>query len=169
MERKGQAKASLTLLFAGLCVLLLSGCASRSNQTIPATSAGKIQTLDVGTVVAVNEVTIDGTRSNVGRIAGATVGAGVGQSAGSGNGRILTGALGGAAGMVVGGMIEKELTKKHAQEVTISMDDGGTIVVVQRITQPPFMEGDRVRITSTPTGEAIVSHAEYNTDGLYYN
>ncbi|MDQ8196832.1 glycine zipper domain-containing protein [Pelagicoccus enzymogenes] len=95
------------------------------------------------------------------------MGSAIGQTAGDGTGRTLAAAGGAVVGGIVGGMVEKELSKKQAQELTVDLDDGHTVVVVQETKDIGFVEGDRVSVTHTPSGEAHVAHAHYETDGIY--
>ncbi|MBK1876898.1 glycine zipper domain-containing protein [Pelagicoccus mobilis] len=123
--------------------------------------------MNAGTVVATRDVVIEGEATYVGHSSGAIMGSAVGQTVGKGSGRTLAAAGGAVVGGLVGGAVEKELSKKHAQELTVSLDDGGTVVVVQERKAPGFVEGDRVSVTHAPSGEAYVSHAHYETDGIY--
>ncbi len=75
--------------------------------------------------------------------------------------------MGAVAGAVVGQQVEKKLTEKRAQEVTISMDDGQTVVVVQEAREAGFVVGDRVNVMETRTGEARIALSDFGTDGLY--
>lgn len=150
-----------------ILVLFLQGCASNSYQSVPRSTSGKIQQVNSGTVVATRDVVIEGEAGYVGRTGGLIVGSAVGQTVGDGSGRTLASAGGAVVGAVVGGMIEKELSAKVAQELTVDLDDGDTVVVVQERKNIGFIEGDRVSVTHTPSGEAHVSHAHYETDGIY--
>ena len=82
------------------------------------------------------------------------------------SGTSLGTAVGAAGGMIAGGVvgpkIEKALTSKRAQELTIQMDEGGTIIVVQEIREPRFNIGDPVRVDSNLAGAARVFHADDN-------
>ena len=66
------------------------------------------------------------------------------------------------AGAVVGPKIEKALTSKRAQELTIQIDEGGIIVVVQELREPRFNIGDSVRVDSNVAGAARIFHAHEN-------
>ncbi len=168
-KRKNRQARRLTYVLAGaLLVASFQGCASSSQPTVPRASAGKVQRLDAGTVVAVKEVRIDGEASYLGISSGAILGSAVGQTVGGGNdARIISGAVGAVAGAVVGQQVEKKLTEKRAQEVTISMDDGQTVVVVQEAREAGFVVGDRVNVMETRTGEARIALSDFGTDGLY--
>ncbi len=167
-SKKSAVGCALLALASLLTVAPFQGCSTASHATIPRASAGKVQHLDSGTVVAVRPVTIDGEKTYLGISSGAIVGSAVGQSIGAGNdGRVLAGAVGAVAGAVIGSEVEKKLTEKVAQEVTISLDDGRTVVVVQEFEQPGFIAGDRVNVMETRVGDARVALADNVTDGLY--
>ncbi|WP_309026014.1 glycine zipper domain-containing protein [Pelagicoccus enzymogenes] len=117
--------------------------------------------------MATRSVVIEGEAGYLGRTSGAIMGSAIGQTAGDGTGRTLAAAGGAVVGGIVGGMVEKELSKKQAQELTVDLDDGHTVVVVQETKDIGFVEGDRVSVTHTPSGEAHVAHAHYETDGIY--
>lgn len=148
--------------------LFLLGCSSSGGyQTVPRSTTGKMQQVDSGTVVATRTVVVDGEATYVGHSSGAIIGSAVGQTVGEGSGRVLASAGGAVVGGIVGGMVEKELTKKTAQELTIALDDSTTIVVIQDMKNGGFVEGDKVRVSHTPSGEAYVTIAVPEYDGIY--
>lgn len=160
-------RTSVCALLALAAMLVFQGCATGAYETVPRNTSGKLQSVSSGTVVATKNVLIEGQSSRLGQASGAIAGSAIGQTIGEGSGRTLATAGGAVVGGIVGAMVEKELTKKQAQELTVSLDDGGTVVVVQVRRDLAFVEGDRVSVTHTPTGEAHVSHAHYQTDGIY--
>jgi len=141
-----------------LCLpLLLAGCASGGGrETIPAASAGTAHSVEVGTVMDVRLVNIEGKTSGVGYGVGAGAGAAVGSTiGGSPEGRALGTAGGIIAGGIIGPRIEKAMTQKVAQEVTVQREDGYSVVVVTHEgLEPEFRPGDRVEILETRTGKA---------------
>ena len=169
MERKNVLTAQFASgLFISLVAIFgLQGCASGLYETVPRNTAGKLQSVTSGTIVATKNVVIEGQSTRLGQASGAIAGSAIGQTVGSGSGRTLATAGGAVVGGIIGDMVEKELTKKQAQELTVSLDDGGTVVVVQERQNLGFVEGDRVSVTHTPSGEAHVAHAHYETDGIY--
>ena len=108
-----------------------------------------MQNVDTGTVTSVREVNIEGTKSNLGMLGGGVIGAAAGQSA-PGSGR--AGALGQAAasvtGAIVGQSVEEVATRKRAQEITVRLEDGRTVVVTQEVTGGIYQDGDHVRIVN---------------------
>ncbi len=141
---------------------VIYGCSSTGGyETVPRTSAGTTQTLDQGTVVATRDVKIEGESSQLGLYGGGIMGSAVGSTVGRGDGQILASAGGAVAGAVVGKQVEKAMTSKIAQEITIEMDDGHTIVVVQELQEPRFSTGDRVSVLEARGGYARVRHEDY--------
>ncbi|MBK1876897.1 hypothetical protein [Pelagicoccus mobilis] len=176
-------RALLPFALSVLFSVLVGGCASSAptKSTYPVTHAGSIQRVEDGTVVTVRQVKIDGVATNMGAIVGAGVGTAVGaisvpletkttvheSSPGvisineSSNRHESTAAMavGGAVGMVVGQKVEKMMTAKRAQELTIALDSGETVLVVQEYREPAFYEDERVKLYTTRTGDSIVYHA----------
>lgn len=150
----------LPIIATALAIAVFGGCASNQLDSVPSSASSTVQTLDLGTVIAVRDVNIEGESTNLGTYGGGVMGSAIGSTVGSGDGRIIAAAAGSVVGAVVGEKIEKELTKKIAQEITVEMDDGGTIVVVQERVEPIFSAGDRVSLLETRTGHARVRHED---------
>lgn len=141
----------LTLIFFSGCQTPMSGSSYERGET------RKMQTVYYGTVVSVKEVTIQGQPGAVGTITGAAAGAAVGQSIGEGMGKTAATIIGGAAGAVAGGAIEKKLTTKIGLEITVKLEDGRTVAVIQEKTpEDNFRQGDAVQIIYGSDGTARV-------------
>lgn len=125
---------------------LLSGCASsNSGDVYSRNQARTVQTVQMGTVQAVRSVQIEGPRSGVGAIGGGVAGGVLGSTIGKGKGSTLA-ALGGAAVGAVGGAVaEEQLTRKNGLEITVRLDSGSIIAVVQD-ADVQFAVGERVRV-----------------------
>jgi len=116
------------------------------------------QVISMGTVESVRDVTISGTPGIVGGIAGAAAGAALGNTIGSGTGKTVATVLGGLAGAAGGAVVEKKVTTKPGLEITVNMDDGRTIAVVQeKVASETFAKGDRVRVSKDAKGVSRVS------------
>ena len=147
-------KIVVTLL---LC-LALAGCASsRSGQVYTRDQARVTHTIEMGTVVQVEQVQIEGTKSQVGTIAGVAVGGVLGSTIGQGRGRDVATVLGAVGGGLAGAAAEEELTKKAGLEITVSLDNGQTIVVVQE-ADVQFYVNDRVRVIKGSDGTTRVRY-----------
>ncbi|ADV46263.1 glycine zipper 2TM domain-containing protein [Nitratifractor salsuginis] len=135
-------KKSLTLAATALLALGLSGCANLYNMapTVPATATQQAYTAKTGTVKSVRYVVVE-DQSPVGTLLGAVTGAALGSTIGRGKGRTLAAVAGGVAGAYVG---KEMIDKANAQELTIHLDNGRTIVVVRKGTN--FYPGERVKV-----------------------
>lgn len=125
---------------------LIAGCVSQQSGDVYSRSqAMQAQTVQMGTVTAVRTVRIEGTKSGVGAVAGGIAGGVAGSTIGSGKGSTLA-ALGGAAlGAVGGAVAEEKITKKTGLEITVQLDSGSMIAVVQE-ADVMFSVGERVRV-----------------------
>jgi outer membrane lipoprotein SlyB len=138
------------LFIPALGVLLaLTGCATRptSGPVYPVWQTNTALTTEEGVVLGVKKVTIEGTSSATGSIAGGAIGAGVGMLAagGSGYGYGAEAAIGTGLGAVIGPHIEKMITAKPGLEITVRLANGDVIVVVQE-EDFAYRDGDIVRV-----------------------
>jgi len=75
------------------------------------------------------------------------VGGIAGNQVGGGSGRDLATVVGAVAGGVVGQRIEKSVTTRQGQELTIRLDSGRVVSVVQEVENGQFFRpGERVRV-----------------------
>ncbi len=145
--------------------LFFLGCNSKQSASrYPTTPTGMAKELESGTIVDVREVIIDGRASVVGTatgtLSGAVIGSQIGGTLGDPSSGSATGAAGGTiAGAVIGPKVEKALTSKRAQELTVRMDAGGLIVVTQELRKPWFNIGDPVKVDTSLSGAGRVYHA----------
>lgn len=149
-----RTKLLLVILSGGLA-LALAGCTfPSSRKIIPARQANVLQRADAGVVTSVREVTIEGQRGNLGLYGGGIIGGAAGSGA-RGVGGAVVQATSAVAGAVVGQAVEEAATRKHAQEITIRMDDGSTVVVTQEAATGLFQDGDRVRVLDGGGGARV--------------
>ena len=145
----------LSLLLISLA--LLAGCASsKSGDVYTRDQARREQNIRMGVVESVREVLMEGTKSPVGAIASAAVGGVAGSTLGGGKGSTIAAVIGAVAGGLAGSAIEEGVTRKQAMEITIKMDNGQLIAIVQEGDPLEFRPGDRVRIISSG-GESRVT------------
>jgi outer membrane lipoprotein SlyB len=146
---------SFWAITAVLLTVTVAGCAPRSmsGDVYSRERAQRVQVIEYGEVVEVRQVLIEGTKSGVGTLAGGVLGGALGSGIGRGTGAAV-GMVGGAiAGGIAGSAVEEAATKQPGVEVTIRMDTGKTIALVQGI-DPPVYVGDRVRVLHNPDGSA---------------
>ncbi|MFH1243158.1 MAG: hypothetical protein V1689_12455 [Pseudomonadota bacterium] len=139
-----------------LILLMAGGCASsRSGKAYSRDEARKAHTVEMGTVEKVGEVEIEGTKSAVGVVAGGVLGGAVGSTIGHGSGSVIAATVGAIAGGVAGGAVEEQSTRTKGLEITIKLDTGKRVVIVQEADEA-FKAGDRVSVLTGPDGTVRV-------------
>ncbi len=124
---------------------LATACVSTGG-TYSRGQVGTVQQVNFGTVEHVRAVFIDG-KSGVGAGIVAVVGGIVGSGIGSGRGRDLATVLGAVGGGVHGSKAQKELTKVDGVELTVRLDNGRVVAVIQELSREAYLSvGDRVRV-----------------------
>ncbi len=150
MERK------VVLLLASVSVLglALTGCVSSTGGGVYSREQTRTElSVREGVVTAVSEVQIEGTPGVVGAVTGGVTGGLLGRTIGKGTGKDVATAAGAAGGALAGAAVEKAVTKRNGWEITVKLDNGQTIAVVQE-KQPGevFAVGDRVRVLKDASG-----------------
>lgn len=135
------------ILTALAATFLLAGCAgglgSRDYERAEARRAYEIK---MGVVEAVRSVRLEGTQSGVGTMAGGAVGGIAGSGVGDGRGSAIGAVIGAVAGGLAGAAMEEATTRQNGVEITVRLDGGRVIAVVQADEGETFRAGDRVRI-----------------------
>jgi outer membrane lipoprotein SlyB len=126
--------------------VLVAACASSNSGSVyTREEARKVQTVKTGVVESVRNVKLEGTKSPVGTVAGGVVGGVAGGSIGHGAGSTIGAVVGAVAGGIAGSAIEEGVTRRDALEITVKLDGGGLIAIVQEADEE-FHPGDKVRI-----------------------
>lgn len=143
-----------TIVFAGAlsAAALFSGCSHRA--TLPvydSQQTGSPIIVQKGRVVAVRDVVIKAPSVRAGSPgAGAQIGAGAVSS-------VITGSplpVAAAAGRVVGGQIGSTMDDKMGEEITVEVEGGQRIIIVQERGNPPFAPDEPVEIHTSTGGAA---------------
>lgn len=116
-----------------------------------------MQRVQQGTVTDVTEVMVEDDPSLVGPALGGVAGGVIGSLFGAGTGRTLATIGGAALGAVAGAFTESGLRRYKALQITMRLDNGDSLVVVQGLDDT-FVRGDRVRVLTTDNGNARVQH-----------
>ena len=131
--------ACLRLASLALVALMAVGCSSTrdAGSTFSRSSSQQVHSVQRGVVQSVRVVTIerDG-RNTAGAVTGAVVGSAVG-------GPVAT--VGGAA---AGSALQANATTSQGLEITVLLDDGQTVAIVQEGPLDAFRAGDNVNVTS---------------------
>jgi len=132
-------------------ICLFTSCVNSSLKpdTYDRDSVQKVSNVLYGEVVSLKRVTIEG-RTKSGTIVGGLVGAAAGSQVSDSKPESEIGAvIGGAIGATLGGNVSKSIQSVEGIQLTINMDDGRTISVVQETSQYNFSIGDLVEVIST--------------------
>jgi outer membrane lipoprotein SlyB len=130
------------------CALGLGGCAYNAGSAdYRAYESQGEQSVRFGVVETVRPVRIQPANTGVGSTAGAFAGGIAGSTVGGGNGQIVGAIAGTILGSIIGHNIEHQANEVQGVEVTVLLDSGSYIAVVQGADEP-FRSGDRVRILS---------------------
>ena len=137
-----------------LLITFISFFASCSNSSLKSDtydrdSSQRISNVLYGEVVSLKKVSIEGEIKS-GTIVGGLVGAAAGSQVSDSKPESEIGAvIGGAIGATIGGNVSKNIQSVEGIQLTINMDDGRTISVVQETSQYNFSIGDLVEVIST--------------------
>ncbi len=142
---------------AAIAGLLLGGCAYRAGPyDYRGYEVGTAQSVQFGIVDSVRDVRINPGETGVGTAGGAVLGGLAGSQVGGGSGQVA-GAVGGAIlGGIIGHNVEESANDRHGLEITVHLDSGRYISVVQEANEY-FRPGDRVRVLSG-RGRSRVTH-----------
>ena len=128
---------------------ILSACASNlTGENYSASEAKKVQSVNFGEVIAERPVVIDGRENGLlGTAAGGILGGVIASNIGGGSGKDIATGIGAIIGGILGQQVEEKATRKQGQEITIQLDSGETISIVQQIDQANFFAvNDRVKV-----------------------
>ena len=132
---------------AVLALMVLGGCAQGlGSGAYSRTEARRAMTVQFGTIESVRGVQLEGTKTPIGSVAGAAVGGIAGSGVGGGRGSAVAAVLGAVAGGVAGSALEEGATRTPGVEVTVRLDNGQYLAVVQADGGEGFRAGERVRV-----------------------
>lgn len=138
-------KLTRLILITVFSLFLVACASSNSGSVYKRDDARKTHTVKTGVVESVRTVKLEGTKSPVGTIAGGAIGGIAGGSVGSGRGSSIMAVLGALIGGVAGSAAEEVVTRKDALEITVKLDGGGLVAIVQEDDED-FNPGESVRI-----------------------
>lgn len=144
---------------AGLVVLAaLSACSTSSPDVIQRRDAQSMSQVLDASVLSVRSVTVEGSQSGGGAVAGGVVGGIAGSAVGGRKESQIIGVLGAVAGAMLGNAIERSGTQEQAVEILLQLRNGERRAVVQAKGADSFKPGDAV-ILITTGGKTRVTRA----------
>jgi outer membrane lipoprotein SlyB len=156
LRMRHSKKLLILCLFLIASTGLLASCASsRSAQVYSRDQAMQEMRVNYGTVQSVRAVQLEGTKSGIGAVGGGVTGGVLGSMVGGGRGQVLGAVVGALGGAAVGAMAEEGVTRKNALEITVELDSGEIVSVVQE-ADLEFYAGERVRVLRANDGSSRV-------------
>ena len=149
VKMKNNKISALLMSVLVLSFLAAGGCAPKvGGSDYSAGSAQQAYTVEFGTVHSVRMVKINDSNVNtaVGAVGGGVLGGVIGNMFGGGKGNTLATIGGALAGAAAGGAAGQAVGNQDGVEVTVALDNGKTVVVVQGADMA-FSPGQRVRVT----------------------
>ena len=134
------------LVACALAAALVSGCTYHAGSAdYRGYEVMGEQSVRFGVVETVREVRIMPANTGIGATSGAFIGGIAGSNVGGGSGQIVGAIAGTVLGSIIGYNVEKQANEVPGTEVTVLLDSGKYIAVVQQAGEP-FRAGDRVRV-----------------------
>lgn len=149
-------RTTQTLAVSLLSIFLAACASSNSGSVYSRDEARKVQTVKTGVVESVRQVKLEGTKSQIGTVAGGAVGGIAGSSVGDGKGSAIAAVIGAVVGGIAGAAAEEGITRKDGLEITVKLDGGGLVAIVQEADEV-FKAGEKVRLIEND-GTTRVSH-----------
>ena len=154
-------RSSFELLPKAACAVLLAlalcACSTKTTKSYNDGDVRQLHGVYTGTVLDATDITVTEDPSLVGPIVGGVAGGVVGSFFGAGTGNALAVLGGAAAGAMIGGAEDMGQRKYPALQLTIELENGGTVMVVQA-HDDYFVRGDRVRMVITGENRARIQH-----------
>lgn len=136
---------------------ILTGCVSDNSNVVSANQTQRAQTVSYGTVVAVENIVIQGeNNAPIGAIAGGVLGGVLGNTVGGGRGNNVATAAGAVGGMMAGNAAQNSMNRENGVRVEVRLDSGSTIINQQRGNAGQFRVGQRVAVGTASNGVTTV-------------
>ena len=136
-------------LVLAVLVASLGACATSSPDVIQRGDAQRLSQVQDGTVLSIRPVTVDGSQSGVGTVAGGVIGGVAGSSVGGRRESVAVGVLGAVIGGVVGNAAERAGTRENAVEILVQLRNGERRAIVQAQGSEVLGPGDQVVLVTT--------------------
>ena len=140
-------------------IFFQTNCTLHSGSFYDREELGQPQSFSEGVIVSVRDVSINGTQSGVGAVAGAIAGGLSGSMVSEDKTISAIGAIGGAVvGGLVGTKTEEVIMQGKASEFVIQPDTGEPFTIVQ-VNKEQLKAGERIMIISSDKLRIVRNHA----------
>jgi outer membrane lipoprotein SlyB len=146
-----QNPPNLTMALLAAASLFLGGCAANlGGNDYSRGEARQSLSIRFATVESVRPVKLEGAKTPIGATAGAVTGGVIGHSLGHrGISSTIGAALGAIAGGVGGAAVEEAATRQPGVEITVKLENGEYLAIVQADEGENFQRGERVRLVGS--------------------
>lgn len=143
-------QSALIAMLGSAAALAVGGCTPTPTATsFSQGEANTVMSVQFGTITSVMPVDIRPGQTRVGTVAGAIIGGVAGSQIGSSTAANVAGGVAGAtAGGAVGSAMQGS-ARSNGVELTLQLDSGQSVAVVQRGHANDWRVGDRVRLTGS--------------------
>ena len=141
--------SKIALAICAALAVTLAGCATSSPDVISRNDAQRMSSVIDATVLSTRPVTVDGSQSGAGAMAGGVVGGIAGSSVGGRRDSAVAGVLGAVAGAMLGNVIERTGTREESLEIMVQLRSGERRAIVQAKGGENFLPGEPVIIVTT--------------------
>ena len=141
--------SKIPLAICAALAVTLAGCATSSPDVVSRSDAQRMSNVIDATVLSTRPVTVDGSQSGAGAMAGGVVGGIAGSSVGGRRDSAVAGVLGAVAGAMLGNVIERTGTREESLEIMVQLRSGERRAIVQAKGGENFLPGDPVIIVTT--------------------
>jgi outer membrane lipoprotein SlyB len=128
--------------------IAITGCATPAGPVYYPGQALRPQSVEMGVVENARPVALQGPDTGLGALGGAALGGWAGSGIGNGGGNAAAIVGGVILGSLIGNAAEVNAARRPGLELTVRLDTGRMIAVVQDDAGEPFRPGDRIRVTS---------------------
>ena len=138
-------KKGILIVFIGV---FITSCVNMSQQPniVSRNDVQRQQSITLGTIIDITNVTIEGDR-RLGAATGAAIGGVAGKNVtDSDTESDIASVIGALAGSAIGANIGSSLTKKNGVELLIETDSGRLVSIIQEVSEIRFENNQRVRI-----------------------
>jgi len=155
---KGTVLKRLVIALLLTATTMLGGCLKElTGSNYDRYEARSLQSIQFGEITEIETVRVDGTESGVGAVAGAATGGIAASNIGGGRGKGIATIVGAVAGGMLGNYAERKATETSALNLTIRLETGGYVSVVQQVEGGnSFQIGDRVKVMTQGNSSRVV-------------
>ena len=139
-----------------LSVSLVAGCSTNSRPSYYSTTDSRTaQTVRLGTVVSVHEVSMHNEANPIFTAAGAGIGGVAANTIGGGSGKTIATIVGAIAGGAAAHFGQKAISQ-NGYDITVQLDDSNSLITIVQAADVQITKGQRVRVVTGGNGDRVL-------------